>query len=382
MKTIAQNRKNSKKRTARVEPSAKTDTSLAQVKVAYNDAGEPLTTIEESLVGNQLTGSQGDAAAEPDSEAAVLRRAARELSAIRHAQTEAEQPFLAGSESASCNKELPNESAELSYQDVLILRQAARERALHRNQAESTTAIMVRENDCSGERDLPRVLGERYSRLDVAPPDPQQQELEQASAVSELARLGGENCFGIIARALENSSPHVRRAATRALYDLNPGRAASFFNRELREGSPARLRTIGAALAASGLANDAINDLSRDNHESAYGAFSLLFLLAKSGEIRPLTSVIEDHPDIELRLTLIRLLALSGNREIIPVFDQLADRVSLPAPVRSAVLDAIYQITHQGLARLRSHRPPLGKERKDQGAKEPRDSNWCSEPGT
>jgi hypothetical protein len=41
------------------------------------------------------------------------------------------------------------------------------------------------------------------------------------------------------------------------------------------------------------------------------------------------------------------LLALSGRAEVVPPFRRLAVRGSLPPEVRSAVMEAIYQISSQ-----------------------------------
>jgi hypothetical protein len=138
----------------------------------------------------------------------------------------------------------------------------------------------------------------------------------------------------------------VREAAARALYELQPDRAASF-TRALREGSPERRRKIGAALASSGLAGSAITNLTGESRDKTYDAFSLLFLMAKAGEVQPLMGAIEDHPNVEVRLAVVKLLALSGQSEIVPAFRRLAVRGSLPSEVRSAVMEAIYQITSQ-----------------------------------
>ena len=73
---------------------------------------------------------------------------------------------------------------------------------------------------------------------------------------------------------------------------------------------------LGSALADSGLLYEAIDDLMAENHESCYGAFSLLFLVAKAGVVEPLTSVIEKHPSLDLSLAVIRLLASSGEPEV------------------------------------------------------------------
>jgi hypothetical protein len=148
--------------------------------------------------------------------------------------------------------------------------------------------------------------------------------------------------FDEIVEALEDPSPEARYEAVRALYELDPDRAASFFNIALREGSPAERRNIGAALAGSGLLEEAINDLMGDNPENSYSAFSFLFLVAKAGEVQPLVQVISNHPSLELRLTLIKLLASSGDQEIIPAFRHLTAS-SLPVEVRSALMDVINQ---------------------------------------
>jgi len=115
----------------------------------------------------------------------------------------------------------------------------------------------------------------------------------------------------------------------------------------LREGPRDRRRRIGAALAGSGLVSEAIQHLKAGTHKNPYGTISLLFLVAKAGEVQPLITLVENHPSIELRLALIELLALSGETAIVPAFRRLAVRSSLPAEVRSAVMEAIYQITTQ-----------------------------------
>jgi hypothetical protein len=115
----------------------------------------------------------------------------------------------------------------------------------------------------------------------------------------------------------------------------------------LREGTPERRRNIGHALAASGLAKDAIGNLTGESREKTYDAFSLLFLMAKAGEVQPLMKAIEDYPNVEVRIAVVKLLALSGQPEIVPAFRRMAVRGSLPSEVRSAVMEAIYQIGSQ-----------------------------------
>lgn len=148
--------------------------------------------------------------------------------------------------------------------------------------------------------------------------------------------------FDQIVEALDDPLPEIRHEAVRALYELDADRAASFFNIALREGSSAERRNIGSALAGSGLLDEAIEDLTGDNPENSYSAFSFLFLVAKAGEVKPLLQVIRNHPSLELRLTLIKLLASSGDQEVIPAFRHLTAG-SLPVEVRTAIMDVINQ---------------------------------------
>jgi len=153
--------------------------------------------------------------------------------------------------------------------------------------------------------------------------------------------------FNRIAESLDNSSPKARGAIVRVLFDLDPDRATSFFNLTLRVRSREDRRLLGAALASSGLVNEAIQELIGDSHENSYYAFSILFLAAKAGELQALMQVIENHPSIELRVAVIRLLASSGEPEIARTFRRLAMSSSMPTEVRSAVMEAIQQLDGQ-----------------------------------
>src|SRR5207302_9168244 len=168
-------------------------------------------------------------------------------------------------------------------------------------------------------------------------------------AVSNLPHIGGEEAFRHISVAFDDPSIDVRNAAARAMFELQEDRAAAF-TRALREATPERGRKIGAAIASSGLANEAIRNLTGESRDRTYDAFSLLFLMSKAGETQPLMRAIEEHANIEVRLAVVKLLALSGQPDILPAFRRMAVRGSLPPEVRSAVMEAIYQITSQSPA--------------------------------
>ncbi|MGI8919125.1 MAG: HEAT repeat domain-containing protein [Pyrinomonadaceae bacterium] len=173
---------------------------------------------------------------------------------------------------------------------------------------------------------------------------------QEVAAMSQLTTVAEHKRLETITEFLEDPSREVRNQAARALYQVNPEFAATFFNSALREAPKARRRTIGAALAGSGLVSDAIQALNSGRQKNAYSTISLLFLVAKAGEVQPLLKLLEDHPSIELRLALIELLALSGEASILPALKRLAVKRILPAEVRSAVMEAIYQLGAQSRA--------------------------------
>jgi HEAT repeat protein len=150
----------------------------------------------------------------------------------------------------------------------------------------------------------------------------------------------------MITRSFDDPSAEVRNATARALYDLASDRAASF-TRALREASPDRRRKIGAAIAGSGLARDAISALSGESRDTTQHAFSILFLMAKAGEVQPLMHSIKEHSDLQVRLALTKLLALSNQPQSLPGLRGLVMRGShsLPPEVHAAVMEAIYSLS-------------------------------------
>lgn len=136
---------------------------------------------------------------------------------------------------------------------------------------------------------------------------------KRAAAVAELARTGSGDAFSRITDCFDDPSPHVRNAAARALRKLEPERTVDMFNRALETGSAERRQNIGAAIAASGLAAEAINNLASSSREESYNALSILFVMAKTGEIQPLVQALEEHKTDEIGKAVAKLLSLSGH---------------------------------------------------------------------
>jgi hypothetical protein len=166
-------------------------------------------------------------------------------------------------------------------------------------------------------------------------------------AAEELVRRrrNPHSPFEQIAELLDDPSAEVREKAVRDLYETDPDQAATLVNNALRDGTPEERRRIGSALADSGLLYEAIDDLMAENHESCYGAFSLLFLVAKAGVVEPLSSVIEQHPSLDLSLAVIRLLASSGEPQVAETLQRLSLNPALPPELQSAAADAFLELT-------------------------------------
>ena len=86
---------------------------------------------------------------------------------------------------------------------------------------------------------------------------------------------------------------------------------------------------------------------SVESREKTHDAFSILFLMAKAGEIQPLMQAIKEHSDLEVRLAVIKLLALSNQPQSLPALRSLAVRGSLPPDIHAAVMAAIYSLSNE-----------------------------------
>jgi HEAT repeat protein len=138
---------------------------------------------------------------------------------------------------------------------------------------------------------------------------------KRAAAVAELARSGSPEAFTRITECFDDHSLHVRNAAARALRNLEPANTVDLFNRALENASAEKRRNIGAAIAASGLADEAIMNLGSDNREDTYNALSILFVMAKTGEVAPLVRALQVHGTNDIGKAVSKLLALSGHAQ-------------------------------------------------------------------
>jgi hypothetical protein len=169
-----------------------------------------------------------------------------------------------------------------------------------------------------------------------------------------IERRTNLDTFHRLAAMLNDSSLTDRGQTLRKLYQLDPERAATFLNVTLQESTPEDRQQIGTALETSGLVEEAIRSLISNSHSRSYRAFSLLFLVAKTGTVRPLLRVIEEHPNIELRLALIRLLTSSRAPDLVFQFQRLLAKNCLPNELCVAMKEAVAQMEKPALNKATS----------------------------
>ncbi|HYE66167.1 MAG TPA: HEAT repeat domain-containing protein [Pyrinomonadaceae bacterium] len=170
-----------------------------------------------------------------------------------------------------------------------------------------------------------------------------QEPVVRAAAVTSLGAINHESVFAPVLIALADEAKEVTAAAARALNRLNIDRADAYV-RLLETADPETLRNVARACIKAGMASKAMDRLASEDRRQAYEAFSLLSMLAKSNETEEILEAIENHQDINVRQSAIRLLGLAGQPEVVQQLRHLAVRDGLPEKIRTALLEVVYKI--------------------------------------
>jgi HEAT repeat protein len=165
----------------------------------------------------------------------------------------------------------------------------------------------------------------------------------RAAAVASLGAVDHESVFSAVLVALADEARDVRAAAARALSRLSFDRADAYV-RVIETSDAAELSDVARACIKTGMAAQALDRLSSDDRRQAYESFSLLSLLAKANEAKPILEAIEQHADANVRLIAVQLLGSSAQPEIAHALRQLAVRESVPEQVRTALMEVVYKI--------------------------------------
>jgi HEAT repeat protein len=150
----------------------------------------------------------------------------------------------------------------------------------------------------------------------------------RATAQREMRGEGPSDRFFAIIERFDDPSPAVRKAAALELSQLDPDRTAELFKLALEMASPERKRNIEDGLIASGLAAEAIDDLSNGDRVRAYRALCLLHLMARCNAVQPLLEAIAEHEKVDVRRAVIRVLDSAGHRDLAEI--AVRQRLGIP----------------------------------------------------
>lgn len=161
----------------------------------------------------------------------------------------------------------------------------------------------------------------------------------RGAAVTSLGAIDHESVFGPVLFALADEAREVRAAAARAYSGVNFDRADAIA-RLVETADRETLEDLARSCVKSGMVARAIGRLASEDRRHAYEAYSLLSLVVKGGETKPILDAVEGHADVNVRVGAVRLASLTGDPELLRGLRELAARGGLPEGVRDAIQEA------------------------------------------
>ena len=168
----------------------------------------------------------------------------------------------------------------------------------------------------------------------------------RALAIASLGAIDHESVFPAILIALADDTREVRAAAARALNRLSFDRADAYV-RVIENSDEETIREVAGACIQAGIVSQNVDRLASSDHRQAYEAFTLICLLAKASMNDPIVDAIAAHPNMDVRLKVVHLLAATGQPETFELLRQLAVRDGVSEQVKTALLEAMYKLDQQ-----------------------------------
>ena len=165
----------------------------------------------------------------------------------------------------------------------------------------------------------------------------------RALAVSSLSSINHESVFPAVLIAMADESREVRAAAARSLSRLSFDRADAYV-RVMETADEKMLRDVAHACIQAGIVSQNIDRLASSDRRQTYEAFSLICLLAKAKLTEPILEAIYNHANMDVRVTAVHLLVLTGQPEVFEQLRQLTIKDGIAEEVRAALLEAMYKL--------------------------------------
>lgn len=165
----------------------------------------------------------------------------------------------------------------------------------------------------------------------------------RAQAISSLASINHESVFPAVLIGMADESREVRAAAARSLSHLSFDRTDAYI-RVLETNDEDLLPEVARACIQAGIVSQGIDRLASGDRRQAYETFSIISLLARAKLTEPILETIANHPNLDVRLALVKLLANTGEPEIFEQMRLLALRDGLSEELHTALLEAMYRL--------------------------------------
>ncbi len=168
----------------------------------------------------------------------------------------------------------------------------------------------------------------------------------RAIAISSLSSIDHESVFAAILIGMADESREVRAAAARALSRLSFDRADAYV-RAIETSDEETIVNVAKACVQAGIVSQNLDRLASSDYRQAYETFSLICLLAKADMNEPILNAIAEHPNTDVRLKAVHLLAATGQPGILEHLRQLAVRDGVGEEVKTALLEAMYKLDQE-----------------------------------
>lgn len=177
-------------------------------------------------------------------------------------------------------------------------------------------------------------------------------------AISSLGSINHESVFSAVLIGMADDSREVRAAAARSLNRLSFDRADAYV-RVIETSDDETIRNVAKACIQAGIVSQNLDRLSNSDHRQAYETFSLICLLDKAKMNEPILNAIADHPNIDVRLKAVHLLACTGQSETYDQLRELAVKDGMREDVKTALLEAIYKLDQARPKHEETHEGPV-----------------------
>jgi HEAT repeat protein len=162
-------------------------------------------------------------------------------------------------------------------------------------------------------------------------------------AISTLGTINHESVFPAVLIGMADDAREVRASAARSLNRLSFDRADAYA-RVLEICDEETVRNVARACLQAGIVSQNLDRLVNSDHRQAYEAFSLICLLAKANMSESVLNAISVHPNVDVRLKVVHLLACTGHPGTVNQLRELAVTDGMGEEVKTALLEAIYRL--------------------------------------